>query len=325
MVSDYPLTEQLLRVAGIERAGDPTTFAQLERRLSEGLGEAHSAFGELGIPSTVWLRHVASVLPEHGPLLDAVQQLHLDELWLCAGCLQGDERFMAVFERTYMPKTRGLLGKLGIEESLRDELIQELRSALLVPKPTRAAKLASYSGRGSLSAWLKVVITRAALRRKRRASPQRRADSLLVEQLGDGTDDAELEQIRTKYKQDFEQAVEWAFRQLRSDQRTPPDGRRVARGCGHHRRRHAGRSLRTGRNPGRGTEVVAACGRSSTGRDGSPGGASTRRSGAGMWGSGRSSRSAVVALRGSSSVGRVSTTKGSPRSRGVRIVGSRIR
>ncbi len=220
MASDYPLTEQLLRVAGTERARDPATFAQLERCLSEALEEARAAFGKLSIPSEVWLSHVVSVLPEEGSLTDAVQRLHLDELWLCAGCLDGDERSVAAFERAYMPKTRGVLAKVGIEESLRDELIQELRSSLLVPKPTRAAKLASYSGRGSLSAWLKVVITRAALRRKRRAPPQRRADSLLLEQLGDGTDDAELEQIRIKYKLDFEQAVEWAFRQLRSDQRT---------------------------------------------------------------------------------------------------------
>ncbi|HMR04119.1 MAG TPA: sigma-70 family RNA polymerase sigma factor [Polyangiaceae bacterium] len=222
MASEYPLTTELLRATGAApRPGiESDTAAAIEARLSQALAAAQSAYEGVQLECRPWLEHVARALQPESELLSELEALHLDELWLCAACVTGSETAVAVFDRMYMPRSAAVLAKIGIEESLREELIQELRSSLFVPKPPRRPKLASYSGRGSLAAWLKVVVTRAALRRKRRAPPQRRADSLLLEQLSDGTDDAELEQIRVQYKDDFEQAVEWAFRQLRGDQRT---------------------------------------------------------------------------------------------------------
>lgn len=102
MASEYPLTTELLRATGAApRPGieSADTAAAIKACLSEALVAAQSAYEGVHLESRPWLEHVAQALQPEGELPSELKALHLDELWLCAACVTGSEKAVAVFDR----------------------------------------------------------------------------------------------------------------------------------------------------------------------------------------------------------------------------------
>src|SRR5438477_9387309 len=92
------------------------------------------------------------------------------ELYLACACVEGDPRALAALEAMLLPAVAPVLARLDADE--RDEIVQELRERLLVPRGGKPARIAGYSGRGPLENWLKVAGLREAIevdRRRKRA------------------------------------------------------------------------------------------------------------------------------------------------------------
>jgi RNA polymerase sigma-70 factor (ECF subfamily) len=87
---------------------------------------------------------------------------HTEDLALAAACLAGDATALAAFERDHLAPAAGVLRRAGYDVALVDDAIQLLRYRLLVVTPERGAKLATYSGRGSLAGWLRITALRQA-------------------------------------------------------------------------------------------------------------------------------------------------------------------
>ncbi|MBK7584688.1 MAG: hypothetical protein IPI67_31440 [Myxococcales bacterium] len=182
MTGDQELAEALTRALSIESLEDAAEQSALEARLREGLEQARSKCPGARLSVESWLAHVASKLDPGIGLMHTLEGVHLDELYVVAGCLSGDRKSLELFEQLYGGVVSSTVAKLRIDADARDEVTQEVMSGLLVPRSGEPAKLQNYSGRGSLGSYLKVIATRTALRRKRRRRPEGPpADSLLIE------------------------------------------------------------------------------------------------------------------------------------------------
>ena len=86
-------------------------------------------------------------------------------LFLCCACVRGDQAACRAFQQTYLSAIRRAIARIEPDRNFVDEVTALVLDKLLVgPEP----RVARFSGRGELSAWLKVVASRAAIDAKPR-------------------------------------------------------------------------------------------------------------------------------------------------------------
>jgi len=113
-------------------------------------------------------------LPPDAPA-DDVAQLHqslrLEELALARGCAKGCEAAWECFLNRYRQKLYDAAGAIAKEESAARELADSLYTELFGTRQSadgqRISKLASYTGRGSLEGWLRIVLAQDYINRYR--------------------------------------------------------------------------------------------------------------------------------------------------------------
>lgn len=156
-------------------AGEPASFtallrahvppernAMLERVDGlEALLREHWAAGRAAWPSVTltperFLRHLARHLPE-GPT-DVLRRLHGADLYLACACVQGERQALLAFEHHILQRVPARLGQLPV--STVDEVLQVLRERLLLGRGDTPPKVADYSGRGPLLAWVRIIASR---------------------------------------------------------------------------------------------------------------------------------------------------------------------
>jgi RNA polymerase sigma-70 factor (ECF subfamily) len=140
------------------------TPAELEAALRDALGDARRAWPELAVPPADFVRYLAATLtpPQRGA--PALRALHAADLYLACACARRDPRAIAAFEARYFPEIDRALARMKLAPPAADDVKGALRERLLFPREGERSPLASYSGRGSLGAWLRLVTVRAALK-----------------------------------------------------------------------------------------------------------------------------------------------------------------
>ncbi len=145
------------------------------------------------------------------------EQPHAQDLSLAATALTGDPRAVRNLTRHCWPVVVRYLRRFAISAAELDDVGQELWKSLLVRTDSGPAKLASYSGRGPLGAFVGITAQRIVIMRQRRAGTTTRAvraaaeiDGLIV--------DAEMALLKERYRAHFVEAVGDALRGL--DDRT---------------------------------------------------------------------------------------------------------
>jgi RNA polymerase sigma-70 factor, ECF subfamily len=103
------------------------------------------------------------------------------DLFLAFACLEGDERAVAAFERHVLLSVERVVARVKAGPAFVDEVIQDLRSKLLVGPPPG---LAGYSGRGPLLAWVRVAASRAAIDAIRAAGAEPAREDLPADLAG---------------------------------------------------------------------------------------------------------------------------------------------
>jgi RNA polymerase sigma-70 factor (ECF subfamily) len=89
---------------------------------------------------------------------------HCEDLYLAVACARGDRIAWEYFADQYLPVLRRLAVQACRNVAAGEDVAQDLVRALMEDRQ----KLASYNGRGSLAAWLRVAVARAAIDRFRR-------------------------------------------------------------------------------------------------------------------------------------------------------------
>jgi RNA polymerase sigma-70 factor, ECF subfamily len=140
---------------------------------------------------------------------------HGEDLFLACACLAGLPSGLRAFEAAYLPRVPEYLARLRPTASLIEEVSQLLRERLFVGNSPR---IAEYSGKGSLGAWLRVVAARVAINFIE-ANP-RRTQPLNPRSLAAVTTSPELVVLRNRYRGRFKLAFAAALERLSSEQRT---------------------------------------------------------------------------------------------------------
>jgi RNA polymerase sigma-70 factor (ECF subfamily) len=103
-----------------------------------------------------FVEHLARHLPEGSG--QALRTLHAADLYLACACATGEPLALRAFEQHILLRVPHRLGQLA--ESTADDVLQELRQRLLVGCGDAPPRIADYSGRGPLLAWVRIIAAR---------------------------------------------------------------------------------------------------------------------------------------------------------------------
>ncbi|MBP9111718.1 MAG: sigma-70 family RNA polymerase sigma factor [Polyangiaceae bacterium] len=185
-------------------------LAPLDAQLSEHMSLARAAWPMFQIVESEFIAYLAS----KSEALD-LSELVVGDLYLVFGCLKQERLALGAFEEQYLTKairtTRRTTPSIDVED-----LAQALLEHLVVGSETRGPKLADYAGKGSLAAWLRVVVTRSALNMatRRPKEDQRRTDdeALLDSAIGSGPED--LRFLKNQYDAEIREVIPRALTQI---------------------------------------------------------------------------------------------------------------
>lgn len=189
----------------------------LEPRLRQLLDSCEAAWPGVRLPREVYLRYLGERLPDAA----ALDQLHAEDLYLCCACARGEPAALAVFEARLISRIPVYLGSLHLDEERQDNVRQHLRERLFVGVAGGAPKIAEYSGRGALGAWVRIGAVRVALNLGRSRDDQIGGaagpdpDELLLPGVS-----PEMAYIRARYQGEFKAAIHAALAALPVEQRT---------------------------------------------------------------------------------------------------------
>jgi RNA polymerase sigma-70 factor (ECF subfamily) len=194
-------------LAHVPPGGDPVGEDALVRTIAA----ARAARPGVPLDDAAFVRHLAERLPP-GRALDGVDP---GDLYLACACAARVPQALEAFERAYLANAEAYLARIDGGTALVEEVRQILRERLFVGA---APKIAEYSGRGALGAWVRVVAVRAALDLQRgkgaRTASEEEAHALTR------APDPELDYIKLRYKDDFAAAVRDALAALDRKERT---------------------------------------------------------------------------------------------------------
>jgi RNA polymerase sigma-70 factor (ECF subfamily) len=129
---------------------------------------------------------------------------NMADLYLACAAGHGDRAAIDALEEKYIAGVRFSLRRLDPRPEFIDDVMQELRSKLLLPPEPRILR---YGGRGSLLAWIRVAANRIAidgLRAIREVVGREARDPDSLEQVDFGP---EVQLLRAAYREAFQEAI----------------------------------------------------------------------------------------------------------------------
>ena len=151
-----------------------------------------------------------------------ITRVHADDLYLARACASNQAAAMALFDQRYRRQLLAIAGRFESSHFSAEDLLQSLYEKLLVSRPSRPAKLWSYTGQGPLESWLKVSAVRAFVDSSRTGA-QRKLESAVDDEtmarFFAPDEDPEIRYLKTKYRADFKVALQQALGTLSSAQR----------------------------------------------------------------------------------------------------------
>jgi RNA polymerase sigma-70 factor (ECF subfamily) len=202
------------RVAPRARA-ELDQVADLGRVVDELVTAARAAWPAFAVDDETFLGHVAACLPEEDAAR-ALVALHAEDLLLACACAAGEPRAVAALEGPLAEIEPAITRQGG--HQLIAEVKQLLRERLLVAEAGQRPKIADYSGRGPLVAWLRVAAIRTTLDLHRGARKLPPAGSRELDELKTAHD-PELDLIKHRYRDEFGAAFQRSLEQLTRQER----------------------------------------------------------------------------------------------------------
>ena len=148
------LVALLLAHAPPERSAALKDVEGLETLLRELLEKGRGAWPAITLTAGTFVRHLARHLPAEGGA-EVLRQLHGADLYLACACAVGERQALLAFEQHVLQKVPARLGQ--VSESTADEVLQVMRQRLLLGRGDTPPRIADYSGRGPLLAWVRII------------------------------------------------------------------------------------------------------------------------------------------------------------------------
>jgi RNA polymerase sigma-70 factor (ECF subfamily) len=204
----------VVRAAAPER-GIPDGMAEaLESLLVESVARAAAAWPDVRVGEHALVRAIATRLHTDDPVRE-LAAMQTSDLYLACGCAAGDPAALAGFEQRCGTAIARAVAATGASLAERADLGQVIRQRLLVaPAQGGPPRIATYSARGSLPAWVRVVATRETARMLPRARRESTAENDELAGLIAPTDDPEVGYLKRLYREEFRRAFHIAVEAL---------------------------------------------------------------------------------------------------------------
>ncbi len=206
MAADDGLALAPLFLAALGAPAPPAPPGELEDALRGALRSARLAWPDIDVPADAFVASLASRLPPAQRSPAALRALHAADLYLVCACDRLDPRALAAFETHYFSEVDRALARMKLSPLAVDDVKGKLREKLFFPANGERTPLASYSGRGALGAWLRLVAVRAALKAMRAASKDA-PEGLDELDLALRGVDPELTYLKTTFAAEFKTAL----------------------------------------------------------------------------------------------------------------------
>ena len=157
-------------------------------------------------------------LQRRGDEAGGPEAINAADLLLAFATLKADPVATRELDRRLVRAVRGTHARF--EDLHLEELEQQVRHRVLVGDGTAGPRLARYTGRGAILAWLKAVATSMAIDESRRLRPERHAheDELVATASAEAGPEAKL--VDAQHKQHFNAAFREALTTLSPQERT---------------------------------------------------------------------------------------------------------
>ncbi len=193
-----------------------------EAALSAFVASARAEHPELDASSPAFLAHVAHhVESASGSPADVLAAIRPGDILLAWSCSIGDARAIKTFMQRYQDDVVRAARRVKSTGLDPEDLAQELARRIFgVQERQKAPKIAEYSGRGDLRAWVRIVVTRLALDATRvKRSTERPAEESAFRAIAASADAPELAYFKRLYRAEIRGAIEEAARALSADDR----------------------------------------------------------------------------------------------------------
>jgi RNA polymerase sigma-70 factor (ECF subfamily) len=177
----------------------------LETLLRSRWHAARAAWPDVMLPPELFWAHVGARVPATSDGVAAIATLQLEHLYLACACLTGNAVALAHVDACFFPVVDALLARMRLDPADADEVKQHMRRRLFTREGGREPKVAAYSGRGDLGAWLRATAYRTALKLiAARHGATTGGESRLIRLSGDSQ--PELRYLKSYYRPLFRQA-----------------------------------------------------------------------------------------------------------------------
>lgn len=187
---------------------------ELEPQLAERVARAAAVWPHVTVGEQVFVRAIALRLDDDAPVR-ALGAMHTDDLYLVCGCAAGDLGALAGFDAHCGSTITRAIATTVTSRAERADLEQIVRQRLLVaPEDGRAPRIATYSARGPLRNWVRVVATREVARMLPRARREVSASDDDLASVIARDDDPEISYLKRLYREEFKHAFHSAVEAL---------------------------------------------------------------------------------------------------------------
>jgi RNA polymerase sigma-70 factor, ECF subfamily len=174
--------------------------------LGAALDAARAAWPSLALDPDRFVACLRRLLAGHPAPAELLARLHVADLYLACACGAGDRAALAVLEERMWPEIDSVLARLSLPAARRDDLMQDLRVALLVGKSGSPGKIDQYRGEGELRRWLRAAALRAVYQAARRTRREVALDDTSLAALAGIDDGPELTHVKEVYRAEFKAA-----------------------------------------------------------------------------------------------------------------------
>jgi len=178
--------------------------------LLDQIAEARAAWPALAIAPERFTAFLAS--------RDPTGELHVSDLYVVCGCVDQLPAAIIAFDQMCLPVIDRAVTSAGATPAEVADLRQVVRARLLVPPASDSGeeppRITSYTGRGSLGSWVRVVATREAQRLLARERRTVAADDDAIAGMIGPDDDPELGYLKRVYRAEFKAAFSDAIAAL---------------------------------------------------------------------------------------------------------------
>jgi RNA polymerase sigma-70 factor (ECF subfamily) len=186
--------------------------APMEGALVALIDEAIEEHKDFGLEPVVFAAYVAERLTHDDAIETHVSEIRGADLYLACACVNGLEPALKVFHERFGRIVKITLAKLRMGDESND-VQQELLERLLLMRDERPPAIALYAGRGPLHAYLRVAVTREALRMAGRRKKEVPSMDYLIERVA-AVEDPETAALKRSYGPIVKSAFQAAVTQL---------------------------------------------------------------------------------------------------------------